>query len=358
MALFCPKDGSILRKMQNNEYEYVGCSCGYVDRIIKKFAEQRTLDLDSEQLKELMQKLWDAVNFNESFIAALHFIGAVTKTGKNSYDVYSTDYKNINNEANTLYFVFPKPKLQRAMFNVIKKEEVDCIAKHLEKNKDRFTNEFAALELKNSIDLKNKENKDRIISEKLKIIEIIAAMDKNEGNPDRDNAYFRVLQCCYVLVALQKLELIDKGNKVFFKLNNNETNYNNDKTNNINSTNSYINLEFISKFGDESPALIFHKENDYFYFTVNNFRGNLQIISKEELELIEKTVKEFPRNTFIVEKIAERIDIKNKAIEFYKEYEEPAYIVQRIRYSIYLLCMLGKLTREKEGRHFVFHKVK
>ncbi len=353
MALFCPKDGSILTKKQDTEKEYIGCSCGYVDRIIKKFAEQRTLDLDSEQLKEMMQKLWDAVSFNESFIAALKFIGSVVKTGKNSYDVYFS---------NNLYFVFPKPKLQRAMFNIIKKEEVEIIAEHLEKNKDKFTDEFAALELKNSIDFKNKE-----VSEKLKIVEIIAAMDKNEGNPDRDNAYFRVLQCCYVLVALGKLELIDKGNKVFFKYRNredidanNENNNNNNNKDNI-AFNQYSALNFIGRFGDESPAYIFKKENTYFYFTINNFRGSLQIISKEELELIEKTIEEFPRNTFIVEKIAERIDFKNKnnkAIAFYNEYEEPQYVTQRMRYGIYLLCMLGKLTREKEGRQFVFHKVK
>src|SRR3989338_1081573 len=326
MALFCPKDGSILTKRADNEREFIGCSCGYVDKVIKKFAEQKTLDLDSEQLKEMMQKLWDAINFNESFISSLEFVGSVTKTGKNSYDVYFS---------NSLYFVIPKPKLQRAMFNVINKEEVEMIAEHLEKNKDKFTNEFAALELKNSIDFKNKE-----ISEKLKIVEIITAMDKNEGTPDRDNAYFRVLQCCYVLVALGKLELIDKGNKVFFKHNNNKTNPNNDNTNNINSTNSYINLAFTGRFGDEAAALIFKKETTYFYFTVNNFRGNLQIICKEELELIEKTIEEFPRNTFIVEKISERIDFKNKdniVIAFYREYEEPQYITQRIRYGLYLL---------------------
>ena len=203
MALFCPKDGSILTKRADNEREFVGCSCGYVDKVIKKFAEQKTLDLDSEQLKEMMQKLWDAISFDESFISSFEFVGSVTKTGKNSYDVYFS---------NDLYFVIPKPKLQRAMFNIIKKEEVDVISQHISNNKDKFTIEFAALELKNSIDFKNKE-----ICEKLKIIEIITAMDKNEGNPDRDNAYFRVLQICYVLVASEKLELIDKGNKVFFK---------------------------------------------------------------------------------------------------------------------------------------------
>ncbi|MBI2136243.1 hypothetical protein HYU06_04170, partial [Candidatus Woesearchaeota archaeon] len=183
MALFCPKDGSILTKKSSQEYEYVGCSCGYVDRIIKKFAEQRTTELDSEQLKELMQKLWDAVNFNESFITALEFRGSVTKTGKNSYGVYCSD---------NLYFVFPKPKLQRSVFNILKKEEVEVIAGHLERNNDRFINEFAALELKNSIGINNYKAKDNEKNEKLKIIEIITAIDKNEGTPDRDNAYFRV----------------------------------------------------------------------------------------------------------------------------------------------------------------------
>ncbi len=357
MALFCLKDGSILTKRSNQEYEYIGCSCGYVDRVIRKFAEQRTTELDSEQLKELMQKLWNAVNFNENFITTLEFIGSVTKTGKNSYEVYSS---------NNLYFVFTKPKLQRSVFNIIKKAEVEVLAEHLERNKDRFTNEFAALELKNSIDFKNKE-KNKELSEKLKIVEILTAIDKNEGTPDRDNAYFRVLQCCYVLVALKKLELIDKGNKVFFKytgrdnIGTNKDDNDNNKNKDNNTLNQYSTLNFIGRFGDESPALIFKKENTYFYFTVNNFRGSLQIISKEELETIEKTIVEFPRNTFIVEKIAERIDIKNKdnkAIAFYNEYEEPQYVTQRIRYSIYILCMLGKLTREKEGRHFVFHKVK
>ena len=345
MALFCPKDGSILTKRADNEREFIGCSCGYVDKVIKKFAEQKTLDLDSEQLKEMMQKLWDAINFNESFISSLEFVGSVTKTGKNSYDVYFS---------NSLYFVIPKPKLQRAMFNVINKEEVEMIAEHLEKNKDKFTNEFAALELKNSIDFKNKE-----ISEKLKIVEIITAIDKNEGTPDRDNAYFRVLQICYVLVALGKLELIDKGNKVFFKLRNVQ-NVEPSATINLPSTN-FSGLSFADRFGDETPALIFKKENNYFFVTVNNFRGNIQIISQEELALIEKTIADFPRNTFIVEKISERIDFRNKenkAIAFYKEYEEPQYITQRVRYSLYILCMLGRLTREKEGRHFVFHKVK
>ncbi|MBI2136242.1 hypothetical protein HYU06_04165, partial [Candidatus Woesearchaeota archaeon] len=169
----------------------------------------------------------------------------------------------------------------------------------------------------------------------------------------------RVLQCCYVLVALKKLVLIDKGNKVFFRLNNTLTNSSDGVSNPVNANDlSYSNLSLIGKFGDETPALIFKKEFAYFYFTVNNFRGNLQIISKEELELIEKTIEEFPRNTFIVEKISERIDLKNNALAFYKNYEEPQYITQRIRYSIYILCMLGKLTREKEGRQFVFHKVK
>jgi hypothetical protein len=175
---------------------------------------------------------------------------------------------------------------------------------------------------------------------------------------ERDPVYFYLLDCCYILTAMQKLKLLRDGRKVLFEKMKNAIPI-------IQDEELYTSLQYR---GEINPTTtLFENEKMFFTFRLKNFRGSMYPYIKEEIEYLSDSLDFYHgSNRINIEQLMDRIDFSQRFHKIYSliEYRnirndrpDRQYFLNRIKSGLEIIsCLHGTVRVVKEGRQRVFIK--
>ncbi|KAF5039790.1 hypothetical protein DSECCO2_540230 [anaerobic digester metagenome] len=184
-------------------------------------------------------------------------------------------------------------------------------------------------------------------------------MEEDEGDSEeRDYSYYYLLDCCYILTALQRLSLSREGRGILFEM---ET-----RPRRLQQTReTFSSLRYLGNINDTTKLY----ENNLMFFTMRlkNFRGSMLPYIKEEIRYLYESLDPYAPNQQIdVESFMNRIDFSRRFHKIYSNIQyknirndrpDRQYFVNRIKSGLEILSCLNASVRViKNGRQRQFYR--